>query len=168
MNLGKLHAHPAFPRDQLKLFRPRFGKYHVFYGAADQINRPHSDYPARVDNTLKAIEFYADRKEKITWADAKQIHSLVMWNLYDVTQIGTERTRNVHVTGQGAFRPPDPHLLPDMLDCLFPVTPDEDLIDWYHSFEIVHPFIDGNGRVGGIIYTALTFIAKSEVWAPLQ
>ena len=29
------------------------------------------------------------------------------------------------------------------------------LKDWYHDFETIHPFQDGNGRVGGVTVAVL-------------
>ena len=30
----------------------------------------------------------------------------------------------------------------------------DSLVKWYTDFETIHPFLDGNGRVGGIVVTA--------------
>ena len=47
---------------------------------------------------------------------------------------------------------------------------DNDIVEWYRNFQIVHPFVDGNGRVGGVIAAvASNYLSKGKyLLAPLQ
>ena len=44
----------------------------------------------------------------------------------------------------------------------------ENLRHWYFDFETIHPFVDGNGRVGGIIIAAATHRQHGIYLAPGQ
>lgn len=64
---------------------------------------------------------------------------------------GEYRDCNVRVGGDV---PPSPSAVPDLMSELLSVTPDTPLaaVDWHIRFEKIHPFADGNGRVGRLIY----------------
>ena len=38
----------------------------------------------------------------------------------------------------------------------YEITNIESLLIWYYRFEQIHPFQDGNGRVGGIVVAAIS------------
>jgi len=50
--------------------------------------------------------------------------------------------------------PPSPEEVPELLEELLAVTPETQLeaLDWHIRFEKIHPFADGNGRIGRLIY----------------
>ena len=48
-----------------------------------------------------------------------------------------------------------PRLREDLEDhYLLMVRNIDSLVEWYTDFETIHPFLDGNGRVGGIVVAA--------------
>lgn len=130
--------------------------------AADCINFPHEDYPEFVDSTLTTL------KEVLVWLensdiverDIKQIHQMCMEGK-EYIKLGDYRTCNVVVSGN--LVPPQPYLIPQMMMSICPVGKsiqknDVSIIDWYKQFETIHPFEDGNGRTGGIIMAAISYI----------
>ena len=69
----------------------------------------------------------------------------------------------------GNFLPPKPDLLPRLMENLEAAYADaqpdaETLASWYTDFETIHPFQDGNGRVGGIIVAALNRNNDPSQW----
>ena len=84
------------------------------------------------------------------------------WVFNDTTHAGNYRNINVKV---GDHNYPHPSVLESMMSDLVLVHKEklegniirgqrnsiEELTDWYSDFETIHPFEDGNGRVGGII-----------------
>lgn len=68
--------------------------------------------------------------------------------------------RNTHVK-VGKWTPPAPYLLPNLIGMCFPVVIGanilEDLTQWYKVFQIIHPFNDLNGRVGGLIINIVSY-----------
>ena len=129
--------------------------------AADYINFPHEDYPDFVDDTLTTL------KEVIMWLqkgpisekDIKQIHQMCMKGK-EYLRLGEYRGGEVVVGG--TLVPPQPYLIPSMMMSICPVgtglKTNNELINWYKKFETVHPFEDGNGRVGGIILAAISYL----------
>jgi len=64
------------------------------------------------------------------------------------------RKRNIAV-GHGTFDvPPDWRDIPRLLMQL--VEADISPAEWYQEFQRIHPFLDGNGRVGALIYNKLS------------
>lgn len=158
--------------------------------AADLINKPHEDYPYRVQDTLDILQVLGpDARylwhgrdtpggghiEGIKGVEGFQImeqyirvvHSMVF---SDTDFGGNFRETEVTV---GMHRPPDHTLIKKFIEELAERTRIwniEDLTDWYYDFETIHPFLDGNGRVGGIIVAGYSHGLEPEKgWlAPCQ
>lgn len=162
-------------------FEPKFVWVASTASAADYINRPHEDYPRRVQTTLEAIEKwtastasftkYMGHAPKPTSNLLKNIHTYVFSD-FPAEQRGNWRRNAVRV---GLHHPPQYEMLDKYMDELEEITPEPfvsavELTEWYSSFETIHPFIDGNGRVGGVIvaiYSHLLF-PNTGYLAPLQ
>lgn len=125
--------------------------------AADAINQPHEDYPIRVSKTEEMIDCIGDL-DTITGTLVRVVHSAVMGELPDR---GRYRTINVRV---GGHNPPSFLKVQEMMDAILPMTPMNryDLEAFYRTFEEIHPFSDGNGRVGGIVIAAFSFRIYGE------
>lgn len=135
-------------------WNPQFKWVATVEECADLINLPHEDYPKRVSATIEMIKAF-ERKNSITEFDNKAIHSGVM---YDESFRGRYRDLEVRV---GKHIPPKFFQVPDLIKLLFPVScfaTVEEFVDWYIDFETVHPYQDGNGRVGGIIVACLSHV----------
>lgn len=59
------------------------------------------------------------------------------------------RTCNVRV---GESIKPDWTRVPLLMEGLISAWPDMDAVDWFQGYEEIHPFADGNGRTGNILY----------------
>lgn len=147
--------------------------------AADVINSWHDDYPDRVNRTWTIMLYWAHvlpAKYPIlrsVWSlpisqpFLKSIHIDVF---HDEEHKGKWREANVTV---GLHRPPDYTLVPKFMNELTDKTTIYDLDglkDWYSDFEACHPFLDGNGRVGGIVLSVYSYLLTGrERWlVPLQ
>ena len=141
--------------------------------AADTINRPHKDYPERVSDTKLAIQnihlFAEDAEPSIDTDYLLGVHYQVFG---EEKHAGQFRRVNVKV---GDHVCPHPSVLESMMEDLVHIHKDrfqtmndfsnplgaKVIIDWYTDFETIHPFEDGDGRVGGIIVALF-----SHKWFP--
>lgn len=143
---------------------PKFSWVETTEEAADQINRPHEDYPDRVDRTVWVLHYWNIHLRNVSGGIPlgirfPQILHADIFN--DTNHAGKWRESNVTV---GLHRPPDYSGVSKFMDELSRRTPliteVQQLKDWYTDFETIHPFLDGNGRVGGSIISIFSHILE--------
>lgn len=144
-----------------KPWHPKFGWAASVEAAAHCINFWHEDYPRRVPMTVATIK-WAERNLKSTWSEdgtfalvpprSRLLHSIHGRVFGEQKFAGTYRNVNVRV---GDYVAPEYQELKGLIWQLSnktpPITTLEELAQWYHHFETIHPYQDGNGRVGGIV-----------------
>jgi Fic family protein len=130
------------------LWKPTFEWVSTTQKAADKINLPHEDYPQYVGITEAVLNQPIDDIKRI-----RKSHLLAMHEVIFADKEFAGRWRDVDVR-VGLHRPPSMAQVADLmakLEELYIIKNIEDLIEWYKDFETIHPFQDGNGRVGGVI-----------------
>ena len=118
-----------------------------------------------VINHKKAFDYILNYKEDITKELILELHRLVIMNTLSkdmISQIGRYRTVQVFV---GRSIPPNPSKVPNQMARLLkwysvnkkklhPLV----LASYFHTeFEKIHPFIDGNGRVGRLLMNFILY-----------
>lgn len=117
--------------------------------AAHQINIHHEDYPRYIELTVSALRTASSTAGSII--SNTRIQALHQAIFVDKPFKGTYRDVDVRV---GPHHPPRYLAVADLMNelgKLYIITNIDDLIEWYKDFETIHPFQDGNGRVGGVI-----------------
>jgi len=110
-------------------------------------------------NHKKAFDYVLEYKEEITKEFILKLHKLVVLNTLRkdlISQIGKYRTVQVFV---GRSIPPKPQDIPDKMAGLLRWYSTNKknlhhlvLASYFHTeFEKIHPFVDGNGRVGRLL-----------------
>jgi hypothetical protein len=125
--------------------------------AADIINRPHEDYPRRVPYTAEAIYtlahiFKTHGDCTITVSTILAVHRLIM---HDCSHAGRYRHVPVRI-GDDLGVAPD--LIPGAMERIMITLDYDNLHEWYIAFQRIHPFEDGNGRVGGVVIAAASYV----------
>lgn len=100
--------------------------------------------------------------KNITEEDVLLLHKLFFQQI-DPENAGRYRNKNVIITGTD-FLPPDynkvPELMKKHIEHLNSTAKDrhplEQAIDLHAGFESIHPFMDGNGRIGRLLLSILT------------
>ena len=153
---------------------PRFTWVDTIEKAADLINQPHEDYPKRVLQTaevLRSLKYAMDENAFPVPVLAFKLHAIHSVIFADEDFAGRWRKVNVTV---GGHKPPHWEWIPDLMKDLVSksqyITSIGDLYNWYHNFETIHPYQDGNGRVGGVIVAHISHLIdpKNGYLAPLQ
>ena len=147
-------------------WRPTFEWVKTSLECARKINSYHEDYPKYVEATEIVLQKTVGSIKIDNWK-LREIHKSIF---ADKSFAGKWRTIDVRV---GVHRPPqffDVAELMDKLYALYNIFTIEQLIEWYKDFETIHPFQDGNGRVGGVIVSTHSHATRPEMgWlAPCQ
>ncbi len=141
-------------------WKPQFKWVEVARDSADLINSWHEDYPTRVEDTLDMMLSYTV-SVRVFGVYPFHIRSLILQDIHssifqDNGDAGQWRQGEVTV---GNHHPPDHLLVPKFMDELeheSVIKTIEDLTDWYSDLETIHPFRDGNGRVGGVVVAVVS------------
>lgn len=119
-----------------------------------------------VFNILKALNWIGEKRLKdITLKDILQIHALVLNDLTEKQYLGkfrSEASAIFNSAGIAVYMPPPPKQVQSLIEKLlkFINTPKEQFVPIkaalaHYTFEKIHPFLDGNGRVGRLLLQAV-------------
>lgn len=131
-------------------------------------------------NYRKVVEFIDDeakRKiEKITEQLVKKLHRIITDKILTADQSGEYRTKQVIIrdsqSGNITFKPPTPLEVPYLMREFLYWLNREDTGEIHpilkagivhHEFVRIHPFIDGNGRVGRALATMTLFMGGYDI-----
>lgn len=134
----------------------------------DELSKKNSKDQKRIEvfNILKALNLIHQRGGKdITVKQILELHKVVMTGLADQENIGRFRTdlgAIFNSAGIAIYLPPRPSQVLSQMSRLvnFINSPKEQSISiksclTHYSFEKIHPFLDGNGRVGRLLLQAV-------------
>lgn len=143
-------------------WHPSFEWLATLEEAGLQINSFHEDYPEHVRATTDVLRAFDKHGLWTTPAPTSELLLGIHAFVFKGHKFGGKlRTTKVRVGTHIAPPPADVPILMSQLQGYYPsfeAVSDglklEALKAWYYDFETIHPYRDGNGRVGGIIVAA--------------
>jgi len=108
-------------------------------------------------NGIDYIKSVINRKEKITEKTIKKLHELILHSIDD-TEAGNYRRQNVRILGANHIPPQSvkiPRLMNEFIEWLYQNEYANSIpqltADIHYKLVMIHPFIDGNGRVARLL-----------------
>ena len=146
------------------VFKPQFKEARSPTEASKAINLIHENgeqlfWPVR-DLIFRLVRPEYPRLTEFNRADVLNIHA----RLFEYLGADAGRYRQCQVW-VGNDTPPSPFKVPQLMDSLGAATVDN-YLTWYQQFETIHPFIEGNGRVGGVVIAVLSFNVNGVFTVP--
>lgn len=125
----------------------------------DDISFPH------IRNTLLAWNYIHNVRDPLAHEHVKECHGILMRGLLEPADCGEYRDVRVWVGNNPCLAPEHIHVA---MDCFLQRynTRKINAMDLHYEFETVHPFIDGNGRVGRLIWAA-DILRRGECIVPI-
>ncbi len=131
--------------------------------AADPVNawKEVFNYDAALQKGQESL-----RKMPLSNRVIKDLHSVLLSGVRGADRTpGKFRTRQVHVGSDRRFIPAPPERIEDLMhDVELYMNDDEDSLDplvrsflAHYQFETIHPFLDGNGRVGRLLLSLMVY-----------
>lgn len=119
-----------------------------------------------VSNILKSLNLIIERPKKdLSQNDLLEFHRIIMKGLIEKSNLGAFRKESsaiFNTAGIAIYMPPPHRQIPSLISKLISYvnSPKENFIPIraclsHYIFEKIHPFLDGNGRVGRIILQAV-------------
>ncbi len=113
------------------------------------------------------------KQDKLSLYRIKKLHEVTMWNLLPAYQTGVYRTCPVYVNFRYKGKmhtytaEPSRHIRPLMIQFIKQFAGGKtDPLTMHYEFEKIHPFIDGNGRVGRLLW-AWDLLRRGEKVRPI-
>ncbi|MDP4008324.1 MAG: Fic family protein [Candidatus Peregrinibacteria bacterium] len=131
--------------------------------AISNIRKPKNRTEREVLNSLAAIKFAFSDEMKWNLKSIRKIHSLLLHDLDDPLIVGKWKTENNVAPGEQPTAAPSQvknemkKLLEWFVENKKKIYPPLLAIEFYIRFESIHPFLDGNGRVGRILFNTILF-----------
>lgn len=129
-----------------------------------------------VNNYARALRLGAESSEKLPLSlrTIRMLHEVLLEGVRGSNATpGAFRRGQVQIGGNARFVPPPANYLPDCLDQLEKYLHAEKMFDplvdaflVHYQFETIHPFMDGNGRVGRLLLslTIKEWCGLAEQW----
>lgn len=133
------------------------------YQASLAINEVHENGKEKFDPTARLIrELIESGTDMLTAHDLHNIHARLFPELGP--DAGRYRKCEVIV---GNDAPPSPNYLLELMAELGPISVNTpDLTNWYQQFQTIHPYKDGNGRVGGVALAVISMLKCGFIIVP--